>query len=63
MLDVFNRQITLDDILEKDLWFLQELFDARIRFLEEKRKAESEAHKKAEAEAKIKNKQISKRKR
>lgn len=54
MLDAFEGKLTLDDILYKDAWFIQDLFDAQLKYLEEKRKAEAKATANAQADAKLK---------
>jgi hypothetical protein len=42
MLDVFDGKLSLDDILEKDLPLLEDLYLAQIEYLKEKAKAERE---------------------
>ena len=42
MLDVFRAQLTLQDIMTMELPLLSELYNGRVRFLEEKRKIEKE---------------------
>jgi hypothetical protein len=44
-LDLFNGRLTLDDILYKEVWFIDDLFLAQSEYLEEKRKAEADIHK------------------
>lgn len=56
MLDVFNNRLTLDDILYKDAWFIQELYESQLKYLEEKRKAELKAAVQAQNDAKLKAK-------
>lgn len=56
MLDIFNNRLTLNDILYNDAWFIQELYESQLRYLEEKRKAEMKAALKAQEEAKVKAK-------
>lgn len=56
MLDIFNNRLTLSDILYNDAWFLQELYESQLKYLEEKRKAEMKAALKAQEEAKVKAK-------
>lgn len=51
MLDLFNGRLTLDDILYKEIWFIDDLFIAQTEYLEEKRKAEAEMTKLARQEA------------
>jgi hypothetical protein len=54
MLDLFNGRLTLDDILLRDIWFIDDLFLAQTEYLQEKRKAEEEIHRKAKTEVKAK---------
>jgi len=61
MLDLFNGRLTLDDILLRDIWFVDDLFLAQTEYLQEKRKAEEEIHRKAKAEANTKQ-QLKKKK-
>jgi hypothetical protein len=56
MLDIFNNRLTLNDILYNDAWFIQELYESQLKYLEEKRKAEMKAALKAQEEAKVKAK-------
>lgn len=56
MLDIFNNRLSLNDILYNDAWFIQELYESQLRYLEEKRKAEMKAALKAQEEAKVKAK-------
>lgn len=51
LLDLFNGRLTLDDILYKEVWFIDDLFIAQTEYLEEKRKAEAEMTKLAKKEA------------
>lgn len=41
-LDLFNKQLTLDEVLHTELPMLSDLFDARSRFLDDKRKIEKQ---------------------
>lgn len=56
MLDIFNGRLLLNDILYNDSWLIQELYEAQIEYLDEKRKAELKATQQAQAEAKLKTK-------
>jgi hypothetical protein len=50
-LDIFKGQLTLEDVMECELPMLSSLYDARARFVEDKRKIEAREMEKAKAEA------------
>jgi hypothetical protein len=54
MLDAFEGKISFTEIMSMDAWLLQDLFDAQMSYLDDKRKAEAAATAKAHADAKVK---------
>lgn len=50
ILELFNGQLSLEEILNCDLAFLRELCSARAKLLEEQQKAKNEAMEQAMAE-------------
>lgn len=48
MLDAFDGQLDLDEVLELPIPFIDDLFAARLEYLKEKRKAEADAMKAAQ---------------
>lgn len=57
MLDIFDKQLSFEDILNTELPLLYSLFDCRLEYIEEKKKAEAEALRKAQESAARQNKQ------
>lgn len=56
MLDIFDGKLTLENVLETEIWLLDDLYKAQIEYLQEKRKAEEELNRKAREEALSKRK-------
>ena len=56
MLDIFDGKLTLDNVLETEIWLLDDLYKAQVEYLQEKRKAEEELNRKAREEALSKRK-------
>lgn len=56
MLDIFDGKLTLDNVLETEIWLLDDLYKAQIEYLQEKRKAEEELNRKAREDALSKRK-------
>lgn len=46
-LDIFKEQLTLTDVMERELPLLAELYEARAKFVEDKRKIEAREIEKA----------------
>ena len=60
MLDIFDKQVSLTEMLEMDLPLLYELFNTRCDYLLEKRKLEQEAMTAMQAEQEAKAKKSKK---
>lgn len=56
MLDIFDGKLTLDNVLDTEIWLLDDLYKAQIEYLQEKRKAEEELNRKAREDALSKRK-------